>query len=304
MATGDLHLSVHLGQRWTAATLTVHGRMWTVTFDGQTRIPSGVSIDPDTGAVLVAAAGLATATTHPDTYLPDPVTALRSSGDPDPQPAAAVSALLAHVANTASAQAGIAVSTLTVTTPQPWGPKSRQRLILAATTAGLPEPAIVTAAAAAASATQSSQPAQGRFVLVCTIGDDYPDIAVLDITEQYTQLAATTVRDAEAPGIQHALAESIRHRSGDTKGSSELDWRTAAEIDRARTTLSRTSRAPILLPDNASPVVLDTADLYKAAQPHFDQLGPALTQVFNDADIDPTDLASTVLVAYDLAGSS
>jgi hypothetical protein len=300
MTTGDLHLSIHLGQRWTAASVAMDGHIWTVTFEGQTRIPSGVGIDPHTGTVLVAAAGLA-ADTHPETYIPDPVTALRTStGETDTRPAAAVSALLAHVANTASAQAGIAVSTLTVTTPQPWGPKSRQRLILAATTAGLPEPAIVTAAAAASvTGVHADDEAQGRFVLVCTIGDDYPELAVLDTTEQYTQLAATTVRDPDAPGIQHALAASIRQSAGGTKALAELDLRTAVEIDRARTALAGTPRTPILLPEQPGPVVLDVADLHKAAQPHLDQLSPALNQILNDADIDRTDLAATVLVAYD-----
>lgn len=225
------------------------------------------------------------------------MTALRTTtGEADTQPPVAVSALLAHVANTAAAQAGIPVNTLTVTTPQPWGPKSRQRLTAAATTAGLPEPA--TAAAAAAAGVQEGH-GQGRFMLVCTIGDDYPELAVLDTTEQYSQLAATTVRDPDAPGIQQAIAASIRHHTGDTEAPAEVDWRTAAEIDRARMVLTGTSRTPILLPEASSPAVLDVADLHKAAQPHLDQLGPALTQVFNEADIDRTDLAATVLVAFD-----
>ena len=136
-------------------------------------------------------------------------------------------------------------------------------------------------------------------MLVCTIGDDHPELTVLDTTAQYTQLAATTVRDPDAPGVQHGLAASIRHSAGDTGAPTDLDWRTAAEIDRARTTLTGTPRTPILLPEQSSPVVLDIADLHKAAQPHLDQLRPALTQVLKDADIDPTDLAATVLVAFD-----
>src|SRR3954471_21720614 len=138
MATGDLHLSIHLGSRWTAAVATVGGRTWPVTFDGQTRLPSGVWIDPQSGIISVGMAGLAAGTTHPDTYLPDPMAALRTAPtEADARPGASVSAALAHIANTASAQAGTSVATLTVTTPQPWGPKSRQRLTQAAAAAGL-----------------------------------------------------------------------------------------------------------------------------------------------------------------------
>ena len=300
MPTGDLHLSVHLGPRWTAAVTTIDGHTWPVTFDGQTRIPSGVYLDPQSPATEVAADGLAAAAIHPEAYLPDPMTALRTStAGNEALPALAVSALLAHVANAASTQVGTAVTTLTVTTPEPWGPKSRQRLAQAATTAGLPEPAIVTAAAAAAVPAGSEGP-PGRFVLVGTIGDDYPSIAVLDTANQYSQLAATTVHDPGAPGIQQALATSIRNRTGnDANLLADSDWRVRAEIDRARTALTGTPRTPVLLPEQPHPVIIDLADLDKAVRPHLNQLAPALTQVLTDADIDQADITATVLVAHD-----
>ncbi|GGK99484.1 Hsp70 family protein [Mangrovihabitans endophyticus] len=306
MPTGDLLLSVHLGPRWTAAVATTAGRTWPVTFDGQTRMPSGAWIDPESGTATVAAAGLAAAES-PDAYLADPMSALRTATDTDPRPAAAVSAVLAHVANTACAQTGAAVAALTVTTPQPWGPKSRQRLTQAATTAGLPEPAIVTtaAAAAAAAASSSADGQRGRFVLVCTIGDDHPHLAVLDAADRYTQLAATTVRDPAQPGIHHALAAAIRHRSSaDTNPpqeteSQEMGWQAATEIDRARTALLTTLRTPVLLPGHADAVVVEPGDLYHAVRPHLDQLGPALAEALTDADIDHTDITATVLVAAD-----
>jgi hypothetical protein len=205
MATGDLHLSIHLGDRWTAAVTTSGGRTGPVTFDGQTRIPSGVYTDPHSGAVIPAAAALA-----------------RHDREP------------------------------------------------------------------------------GRFVLICTISDDYPTLTVLDTTDQYTQLAATTVRDPDTPGIHHALAALLRQRSGaHDPAAAELDWRTADEIDRARTALTTQPRTPILLPEQSDPVVLDLADLGKAVQPHLDQLGAALTQTLTDADIDHADVTATVLIAYD-----
>jgi len=306
MATGDLHLSIHLAARWTAAVVTVAGRTWPVAFDGQTRLPSGVWIDPDTGSILVATAGLAAGTAHPNAYLPDPMAALRTAPtDADSRPGAAVSALLAHVANTASVQAGVGVSTLTVTTPQPWGPKSRQRLTQAATTAGLPEPAVVTAMAAAAAASPRTDEARAGFVLVCVIGDDYPHLAVLEATDRYTQLAAVTVRDPDAPGIDRAIADAIRHRSGSgTDVPPELDWLTGFEIDRARTALIATSRTPALLPGHLAPVIVEQADLDKTTRPHLDQLVPALTQALADADIDQGDITTTVLVAYDATASA
>ncbi len=306
MATGDLHLSIHLGPRWTAAAATVGGRTWPVAFDGQTRLPSGVWTDPQTGNIAVAMAGLTAGTAHPDAYLPDPLAALRTAPtEADAGPGAAVSALLAHVANTASVQAGIGVATLTVTTPEPWGPKSRQRLVQAATAAGLPEPAVVTAMAAAAAASPPTGEAPGGFVLVCVIGDDYPHIAVLDATDRYTQLAAVTVRDSGAPGIDRAVADSIRHGAGSSADRpTELDWLTGLEIDRARTALIGTPRTPTLLPGHLDPVVVEGADLDKAARPHLDQLLPALTQALADADIDQGDITATVLVTYDATASA
>ncbi len=299
MATGDLHLSIHLGARWTAAVATVDGRTWPVTFEGQTRIPSGAWIDPQSGTASVAAAGTTAAAIHPDAYLADPMAALRTAAEADALPAVAVSALLAHVANTASLQAGTPVATLTLTTPQPWGPKSRQRLTHAATTAGLPEPAIVTAAAAAA-ASLSGDTSPGGFVLVCTIGDDYPHLTVLDAAEQYTQLAAVTARDSGTPAIDLAVAASIRHRTGDDGSPpGALDWQTAAEIDRARTALIGAARTPVLLPDQSDPIVIDGSDLDKAARPHLDQLAPAVQQALAEADIDRADITATVLVAQD-----
>ncbi|MFI5888512.1 hypothetical protein ACIA5D_00145 [Actinoplanes sp. NPDC051513] len=307
MATQDLHLSVYLGPRWTAAVASIGGRAWPVTFDGRTRMPSGVWIDPQSGSPSVASAGLVAATTDHEGYLPDPLAALRTtSAQTDPRPAGAVSAVLAHVANAASVQAGTAVVTLTVTTPQPWGPKSRQRLTEAAIAAGLPEPAIVTAAAAAA-ASPGLDLQRERFVLVCTIDHDYPRIAVLDAAGQYTQLAAVTVRAPDTPGIDQTLAALARGRAGSGAApdfEQELDWPTSAEIDQARSALISAPRTPVLLPGSTEPVVIDLADLEKAAQPHLDQLTPALTQALADADIDRADIAATVLVAYDATASA
>jgi hypothetical protein len=306
MATGDLHLSIHLGARWTAAVATVGGRTWPVAFDGQTRLPSGVWTDPQTGGISVAMAGLAAGTAHPDAYLPDPMAALRTAPiEADAAAGAAVSALLAHVANTAAVQAGIGVATMTVTTPEPWGPKSRQRLTQAATAAGLPEPAVVTAMAAAAAASPRTDEARGGFVLVCVIGDDYPHIAVLDATDRYTQLAAVTVRDPDAPGIDRAIAGSIRLRSGSGVDlATELDWLTGVEIDRARTALISTSRTPVLLPGHLDPVIVEGADLDKATRPHLDQFVTALAQALAEADIDQGDITATVLVAYDATAAA
>ncbi|MFC7279104.1 hypothetical protein ACFQS1_34515 [Paractinoplanes rhizophilus] len=300
MASADLHLSVHLGARWTAAVATVGGRTWPVAFDGQTRLPSGVWIDPQSGSISVAVAGLVAGSAHPDAYLPDPTAALRTAPtEADAAAGAPVSALLAYVANTASVQAGVGVATLTVTTPEPWGPKSRQRLLQVASAAGLPEPAIVTAVAAAA-ALSGTDEARGGFVLVCVIGDDYPHIAVLDAADRYTQLAAVTVCDPNAPRMDQAVADSIRLRS--TSGVElpiELDWLTGLEIDRARTALIGTPRTAVLLPGRPEPVVVERGDLDKAARPHLDQLVPALTQVLAEADVDQGDIVATALVAYD-----
>ncbi|MDY7091210.1 MAG: hypothetical protein SYR96_39790, partial [Actinomycetota bacterium] len=208
------------------------------------------------------------------------------------------------MANAASLQANTTVATLTVTTPEPWGPRSRQRLIQAAAAAGLPEPAIVTAAAAAA-ATAVTDEAAGGFLLVCTVGDDYPHLVVLDATNQYAQIAAVSVRDSNAPGINPALADSIRQRSRGTEElSGVLEWQIARAIDRVRAALVSTPRIPVLLPGYTEPVVVEESDLDKAVRPHLDQLASGLIQALTEADITPPDIAAIILVAYDATAAA
>ncbi|UQU66784.1 hypothetical protein COUCH_11170 [Couchioplanes caeruleus] len=137
-------------------------------------------------------------------------------------------------------------------------------------------------------------------MLVCTIGDSYPHLEVLDASDQYTQLAAVTARDPDAPAIDVAVASVIRQRTGDNADvPAGLDGQTTAEIARARTALIGATRAPVLLPGESDPLVLERSDLDKAAGPHLDQLGPALNQALAEADIDRADVAATVLVVHD-----
>jgi len=94
---------------------------------------------------------------------------------------------------------------------------------------------------------------------MCTLGDDVPALAVLDTVTQYTQLAATVVRDPDAPGVAEALAALVRQRSSDSalQTVSGTDWRVTGEIDRARQALTSDARAAVLLPEQTDPVVLD-----------------------------------------------
>jgi hypothetical protein len=304
-----VQLSVDIGAWWTAAVLYIDGQRHPVAFDGQPRIPSGIWIDPATSTLIPATAGLATAHQHPHGYVTDPLARLHT--DPTPEhtdgydPTAGVSTLLAYVANTASLQAGAAITALAVVTPQAWGPRSRDRLSQAATLARLPTPHIVTAAAAAAAIASSDAitSPSGAYTLVCATADAGPTITILDAGTTYTQLAVADVRDPHAPAIDQALTDLAweRAHTGRDTPTPVLGhgWQTAAEIHHARTVLATQPRAPILLPEPYPAVVIDRDDLTGAAKPHLDRLDDTIDQALTDADLDHTGLTATVVIGDD-----
>ena len=305
MPTGDLHLVVDIGAWWTTAVYESGTGVQPVLFDGQTRLPSGVFRDPDTGALVPGPSGLAAGMTQPDRYYPDPMTLLRYAGTRHFVDAfdsgAAVSAVLAHVATLVSGQTGTAVSTLTIVTAQAWGHRARQRLHQAATSAGLPEPHIVTAAAAAAASVAADLPStggHGPFIAVCIAGEALPEMTVFDAGSAYQQLATAPVCDPTVSPIDEALIRVAAERAtpGGDAAAIAADWRVAWEVRRARAALAVQPRASLLPPEPYPAVVITRDDLTAASAPHLGRFDDTVKQLLADADLDPSHIAAVVLV--------
>lgn len=96
---------------------------------------------------------------------PDLKSVLTAGGETDGPVRSAYRKLLADIA----AQAGTAIGQLILTVPADWSSRRRDIVRRCATTAGLPEPVLVSEAAAAAQA-RTSDLAEGSVVLVCDLG--------------------------------------------------------------------------------------------------------------------------------------
>ncbi|RAK25486.1 hypothetical protein B0I29_13325 [Actinoplanes lutulentus] len=289
MPANDLHLAVDCAAWQITAASETAGRFQPVLFDGHSGLPNGVYTDPGTGALITGAAGLAAGMADPERYQPDPLGMLYASAHDDgtPDPIAAVSAVLAHVANVACSQAGIPITTLTIVDPRTWGHRARHRLSQAATSAGLPAPNIVSTAAAATAFAGGA----GPFVLVGTAA---PDLTILDLSDGSQQLAKARICDTTAPAIDEALVQIAV-----PDGSIDRDWRMAREVQQVRAILAVQPRAPLLLPEPHPPAAITRTDASAAAQPHLAQVDDHIKQLLADGDIDIADITSVILVDDD-----
>jgi hypothetical protein len=287
MAANDLHLAVDVASWWTTAVYEQAGAVHPVLFDGQVRLPSGVYADP--GTLLTGVPAVAAGMTYPGYYRPDPL-ALLHAGAPAPAgpgQVEAVSALLAHVANTAAVQANASIQSLTIVTAHSWGFKARQRLLQAATTAGLPEPVLIDASHAAAAAA----PAHGRFVLVGTAD---PALTILDTDGDHTKLATCRIHQPGSPTVDDALIRLAAPDAG-----LAADWRLTHEAQQARARLASSARAALILPEPLPPAVISRDTIATAAGPHLSELKSHVEQLLADADLDAADLGAVVLVGDD-----
>ncbi|WP_328470684.1 Hsp70 family protein [Actinoplanes sp. NBC_00393] len=302
MPAADLRLAVDIAAWWTTAVYESAGTLRPVFFDGQARLPSGVYQNPDTRALTIGTPALAASAELAEGYRPDPMTLLHT-GTPAPDarfdPVAALAALLAHVAEAATAQARARVTELIVVTARRWGPSARQRLDRAATGAGLPTPEIVTVAAAAA-VLAGAAPA-GPFITVCTTGEATPELTVVDAAHGYRQLATAPVRDPGSPTVDEALIRLAAERAspGTDPAAALDDWRVAREIQQARTALAVQPVVPTLLPEPHPAVVLTREDLTAATATHLSRLDEAVKRLLADAALARGDIGPVVLVGDD-----
>ncbi|MDI6102323.1 hypothetical protein QLQ12_27260 [Actinoplanes sp. NEAU-A12] len=276
MPATDHRLVVDIAAWWITAVYECGGTVQPVLFDGRARAPSGVF--HHSGDYTAGAGALAEGLAHPESYRPDPMTLLRHGG-----PAAAIAAVLSHVAEHTGRP-----SALTVVTAQTWDPPARDRLEQAASLAGMPHPAVVTTAAAAASLTGAA------IVLVCVAGSAWPELTLVDTRDGHRHLATAAVRAGGAPAIDEALMRVAAARAG--ADADPDDWRVSREIDRARAALVVQPRAAMLLPEPHQAVVVTRDDLAAATAVHLDRLADTVKQLLADAEIDPGSVGAAVLV--------
>lgn len=313
MPSGGVHLAVHLGAAWATAVLRTGSYRLPVLIDGRPRIPSGVFVDPESGALHPGAGGLAAGAQRPDCYLPDPLAQLGTpepAGLPHVDPVNVVSAVLAYLANHAAAQARAALTALTVAVPPGWGPRRRRRLHDAAVRAGLPAPWQVTqpAALAAAHATATGSWRDEACALVCHADrGSSPTLTVLQLTgSEFRELATHTIAE-DLPTVEEVLAERAYLSAAaepdgwkaiaqpTTLADQQIRWTLLAGVGHAHETLAEQERAPVLLPPPHPPAVLSRDDLTAAVHPLATRLPAGVHAVLTAADVDATALQHVIL---------
>ncbi|MFG3690652.1 Hsp70 family protein [Micromonospora sp. NPDC047740] len=305
MPSGGVRLSIDLSSSAIAATVDRHGARIPVMLGGGLVMPHGVALDP-AGHVHVGVAA-ASQPTADHQFVSDPLELLgRTEADQPVDGVHLLAAQLWHVADQAARQVGEPITTLTVTIPASWGPRRRGQLTDAATQAGLPAPAMVTAPAALAAYTTAHGVAtpDGACMLICQAdrhpvtvtvlqvsADGYRELATrsIDLPRDVNQVLAQRLVDA-ATEDDDPLRTEIAHPTQDQNNRALLE-----SIRHARHLLTAQDRAPVLLPAPRKPAVITHDDVAVAAQPLLNSVHDAVRDILDAADIDRQHLSSAFL---------
>ncbi|MDG4829990.1 Hsp70 family protein [Solwaraspora sp. WMMD1047] len=316
MATAHSRLGVDIGATTAAAVLAIDAQQTIVMPDGTPVTPSGVFVDPTTGALIPAAAGLGRALDRPDCYLADPITGLTAGPTTIAghcvDPVDVLAAVLRHINTEASRLAGGPPTAVAVAIPPTFGPRRRDLVREATQRAGLPAPDLVAAPVAVAAhlTAASPPPAAGTCVLVCDAAAHTLQLTVLQHTDTSVQILATAaVPGAAGADIDAILTEHAGQpiRDADPQRWSRLttphtlddlrDQRSLQNaVRRAKEDLRHAPRAAVALPDPYPPTVLDQRHLAAATQPAHQALAAAVAEVLAAADLDPATLAAVILI--------
>ncbi|MEU5908469.1 hypothetical protein ABZ780_29375 [Micromonospora sp. NPDC047467] len=312
MPSGGTVLSIDLSSSAIAATVSRHGLKIPILIDGRLVMPPGAAIGP-TGEIYLGLDATAAMSLPADHRFVDNPTDLlgRPTNTADaaqPDPVDLLATVLRHVTHHAAVHVNGPITALTVTVPSSWGPRRCGHVNEAATRAGFPPPALVTAPAAlAAYATMlgATVPA-GSCVLVCQADREPATLTVLQTaTDGYRELATHQISLDQ--GLDHLIAQRVvamatidadpLRAAMTAAGSDEAgDGRVLLESVRAaRSLLATHDQAAILLPAPRSPAVITRHDVTAAAQPFLDQIPGAVDGLLDAADVDTTHLAAVVL---------
>lgn len=304
MPSGGIRLSIDLNSSVIAATVDRHGARIPVMLDGHLVMPHRVAVD-HTGQLHLGMAAAAQPSADYQ-FLGDPLELLGRADTDSPVDAVhLLAAQLWHVADHAIRQIGEPVTALTVTIPSGWGPRRRGHLTDAATRAGLPAPAMVTAPAALAAytTTPGNSTPDGSCLLICQ-ADRHPiTLTVLQTsTDGYRELATRAIDPPH--DLNHLLAQRIVDaattdddplRGELAQPTPEHDNRTLLEsVRQARQLLTTQERAPVLLPAPRKPAVITRDDVTIAAQPLLDRVEGAVRDVLDAADVGSQHLAGVI----------
>ncbi|MER7457350.1 hypothetical protein [Micromonospora sp. NPDC126480] len=303
MPSGGAQLSIDLNSSAIAAAVGHHGARIPIILDGHLVMPRGVALDPAGNLYLGVPATTPPPAGHQ--FVPDPLDLLGTqAGGPALDAVDLIAALLRHVAGQAVNQVGEPIGTLTMAIPSSWGPRRRDELTEAASRAGLPAPAMVTAPAALAAHAQAlglTAP-DGSCLLIC-LADRHPvALTILQVDgDGYRELATRAI---DSPGdLDQVLAQQLLDAAttNDDPLRAELtqptqDGRILQEsVRQARHRLVTQDRAPVLLPAPRTPAVITRDDVAAAAQPLLDAVHDAVSDVLDAADINLQHLVGVIL---------
>ena len=304
MPIGGIRLSIDLSSSAIAATVDRHGARIPVMLDGHLVMPHRVAVDY-TGQLHLGMAAAAQPSADYQ-FLGDPLELLGRADTDSPVDAVhLLAAQLWHVADHAVRQVGEPVTALTVTIPSGWGPRRRGHLTDAATRAGLPAPAMVTAPAALAAytTTHGNSTPDGSCLLICQADRHPVTLTVLQSSpDGYRELATRAIEPSR--DLNRLLAQRIVDaattdddplRGELAQPTPEHDSRALLEsVRQARQLLATQERAPMLLPAPRKPAVITRDDVTIAAQPLLESVEEAVRDVLDAADVSSQHLAGVI----------
>jgi hypothetical protein len=310
-------LSVDLGTSHTVAMLVwPDGRTRPLLFDGSPVMPSAVFLDPG-GTLHTGRDAERLALTAPERFEPNPKQRIADGtmllGDREVPVAAALAAILGRVARTAVESVGHLPNTV-LTCPAAWSEQRRATLHDAAAKAGYRPVKILTEPVAAAHyyTSRLSHPMRpGQALAVFDFGGGTLDIAVLERRQDgsFGVLADGGLPDLggldfDAVLVAH-IGETVKQRDPDIwkrlenpSGASEMRNRRELweEVRAAKEMLSRSSVAPVTVPDMAQSLHLTRGELDQLSRPLLARAVAETQRVFGLTGRRPEHLAGLFLV--------
>ncbi|MDA1360516.1 Hsp70 family protein [Glycomyces luteolus] len=310
-------LSVDLGTSHTVAVLVwPDGRTRPLLFDGSPVMPSAVFLDPG-GTIHTGRDAERLALTAPERFEPNPKQRIADGtlllGDREVPVAGALAAILGRVARTAVESIGHLPNTV-LTCPAAWSEQRRATLHDAAAKAGYRPVKILTEPVAAAHyyTSRLSHPMRpGQALAVFDFGGGTLDIAVLERRQDgsFGVLADGGLPDLGGLDFDAALVahigETVKQREPDIwkrlenpSGASELRNRRELweEVRAAKEMLSRSSVAPVTVPDMAQSLHLTRGELDQISRPLLARAVAETQRVFGLTGRRPDQLAGLFLV--------
>jgi hypothetical protein len=313
----DYLLSVDLGTSHTVAVLVwPDGRTRPLLFDGSPVMPSAVFLDPG-GIIHTGRDAERLALTAPERFEPNPKQRIGDGtmllGDREIPVAAALAAILSRVARTAVESVGHLPNTV-LTCPAAWSEQRRATLHDAAAKAGYRPVKILTEPVAAAHyyTSRLSHPMRpGQALAVFDFGGGTLDIAVLErrADGSFGVLADGGLPDLggldfDAVLVAH-IGETVKQRDPDIwkrlenpSGASEMRNRRELweEVRAAKEMLSRSSVAPVTVPDMAQSLHLTRGELDQLSRPLLSRAVGETQRVLGLTGRRPDQLAGLFLV--------